>query len=98
MFEAETEIPKQCYILVSDDICREVAGMIHMPCTFPLLPASVCMMVGWGVGTHNRPAALSYIYQISRNISIHSSTPNHPSEGYIIQMSVIGSLSRTNEQ
>ena len=49
MFEAETEIPKQCYILVSNDICREVAGMIHMPCTFPLLPASVCMMVGWGI-------------------------------------------------
>ena len=52
------------------------------------------MMVGWGrLATHNSTAALSTTS--IRSPETYSSIP--PSEGYIMKMSAIGSLSRTIE-
>ena len=62
--------------------------MLHMPCcTFPPLP-SVCM-VGWGSGTHNRPACpAQHLSDLQKHI--HSS-----SEWRLYYTMAMGSLSRT---
>jgi hypothetical protein len=73
------EIPKQCFILKTEigKTLREKYSYIrwNMPLYFSTIARpSVWWLGGGGLATHNSLAALSNIYQISRNISIHSST------------------------